>query len=228
MDHWPKLSTAEETVTTENRHYILADQMEYDVVLTIRWKILGDLADRSYDPDDVYNAHFATRNLEVSIRNNAEQCTALFLSRWTYLDFISKTQEVCSDIKDELQAIAGLWGVQIIEVGFASRQATPRTEMLTQLPSMIKALKDPDLERLESRATIVAALTGSLAVTAAQASHAQQAKRNGNGVHHDVHTSHLGVLHGLPKEGAAVALVGRFVGRLLRLTRDGGAASIKL
>jgi regulator of protease activity HflC (stomatin/prohibitin superfamily) len=200
VDHWPKLRTSEESEKTGETHCILKDQMEYDIVAALRWKILGNLADRSYESDDVYNAHFATRNLEASIRNSAEQCMASVLSRSNYEEFIKSPKDVCDEIMAELQAITGLWGVEIIEVGIASRRATPRTELLTQLNTMSDVLSKLDITRLEGREALVAALTGSLTLTAAQTSRAQQPEHNGYGVHKDVLDPPLGLLHGLPKE----------------------------
>jgi regulator of protease activity HflC (stomatin/prohibitin superfamily) len=195
IDHWAKLCLSEEPERTDDTLCILADQMGYSVVGTLRWKILGNLESRTHSPDDIFNAHFATRDLRASIRNCAEQCMVSVLSYTTYPDFVKKPEEVCQEIKNELEAITGLWGVEIIEVGFASRRATPRTEMLTQLP----ALKGLSFERLEGRETLIAALTGAMTL-AAQASHEQHSELNGNDTHEDVHKSHLGVLHGLPQQ----------------------------
>jgi hypothetical protein len=89
----------------------------------------------------------------------------------------------------------GLWGVEIIEVGFASRRATPRTEMLTQLPAMVNVLKGVELGDLKGHETLVAALAGSMTLAAAPPSYEQQPP-NGNSVLNG-HESHDEVVGGI-------------------------------
>jgi regulator of protease activity HflC (stomatin/prohibitin superfamily) len=199
VHHWARFCASEEPEKTEKTSCILADRMNYNVVGALRWKILGDLKLKNHNPDDVVNAHFASSDLKTSIRNSAEQCMSSVLRRTRLEDFIDDSQAVCNEIKDDLQAITGLWGIEIIEVGFTYFQATPRTELLAQLPTMIEMLNQADLSRLEGQEGLVAALTGSmLSLTAAQASHEQQSEHDEQLHHKDVREAPLGVLHGLP------------------------------
>jgi regulator of protease activity HflC (stomatin/prohibitin superfamily) len=201
IDHWATLNASEESDKTGKTPCILADQMEYEVLGVIRWKLKGDLAKKDHDPDDVFNAHFATKNLQVSIKNRTEHAMVSVASSKNYEEFIKDGKLICQEILEQLQVVTGLWGVEIIEVGFASLQASTRTEMLTQLPALASVLSKLSFTELEGHESLVAALTGSmLSLPAAQASHEQHAEDNGNDVHKDVHDSHLGLLHGLPQQ----------------------------
>jgi regulator of protease activity HflC (stomatin/prohibitin superfamily) len=199
VHHWARFCASEEPEKTEKTPCILADRMNYNVVGALRWKILGDLKLKNHNPDDVVNAHFASSDLRTSIRNSAEECMSSVLRRTSLDDFIENSQAVCNEIRDDLQAITGLWGIEIIEVGFTYFQPTPRTELLAQLPTMIEILNKADLSRLEGQEALVAALTGStLSLAVGQVSHEQQSELSPNASHPDVHKAPLGVLHGLP------------------------------
>jgi hypothetical protein len=157
---------------------------------------------RNHDPEDVFKAHFATRYLTVAIKNAAEQCILEALSQIDYLALTTNPHSVSEGVIGALQEIVGVWGIEVISVGFVSVRATPRTEMLTQLPTIVEVLRKARLEDLEGREALVAGLAGSLtSIVAAQPSHEQQPEEDEIGKHPDVHEARLGVVHGLPPEG---------------------------
>jgi hypothetical protein len=202
FDHWARIRISEDPEKTEEIPCVLKDQTGYSVIGAYRWKLFGSMELRNHDPNDVYNAHFSTSNLRLSIRYAAEQCILAALSQIDHLDFTNNPLEVSRGIIGDLQEIVGVWGVEIINVGFASVRATPQTEVLTQIPAMVEVLRKADLHNLKGNEGLVAALTGAMtSITAASSSQTQQPESGADEVHKDVRSSHLGVVHGLPPQG---------------------------
>lgn len=201
IDHWPKICISEDPEKTGSIPCVLKDQMAYSIVGSIRWKIFGDMMLKNHDPEDVFKAHFVTRNLTVAIKNAAEQCILESLSQIEYLELTNNPQSVAEGVIGGLQGIVGVWGIEIIDVGIVAIEATHQTEMLTQLPTRVKILGDSGLDSLKGKENLIAALTGSLtAIAATSTSHEQLSADDEVDTHPDVRTSRLGVLHGLPKE----------------------------
>jgi hypothetical protein len=138
----------------------------------------------------------------MSIRNAAEECIFAALTQVDHIEFINDHGDVSRGILGDLQEIVGVWGVEIIDVGFVSVRATPQTEILTQIPAMVEVLRRADLQHLKGNEGLVAALTGAMtSIAAVPSSHTQQSESGADEVHKDVRSSHLGVVHGLPPQG---------------------------
>jgi hypothetical protein len=199
-DKWERVYVEQDTEKTDIFRVGLINQTEYDVGGVIIYRIRRYPLRRhpksgAFDPYDIYNALVGIKDLKAALKNCAEMVMVEIFAAKNPRDLVEYIEALNQELTEALSEIALSWGVEVISLAVGHRSADPQTAMLTQIPAKVESLKQAlggQNSLYDVDPALIAALTGTMTVTAASGSPHRRLPKPPEGADHDMHDTHHG------------------------------------